>query len=80
PARAIVNRYITEMNESGAEPLAFPLQYSLSGPLNAASRKRDSSDLMVMWAGQAAALARPLPAGELLTKLADEAQAVIAAM
>ena len=35
---------------------------------------------MVMWAGQAAALARPLPAGELLTKLADEAQAVIAAM
>ena len=60
PARAIVNRYITETNESGAEPLAFPLQYSLSGPLNAASRKRDKSDLMVMWAGQAAALARPM--------------------
>lgn len=80
PARAIVNRYITEMNESGAEPLAFPLQYSLSGPLNAASRERDSSDLMVMWAGQGAALARPMPAGELLTKLADDAQAVIAEM
>ncbi|MEO1959705.1 MAG: nitronate monooxygenase, partial [Paracoccus sp. (in: a-proteobacteria)] len=29
PARAIVNRYITEMSESGAEPLAFPLQYSV---------------------------------------------------
>lgn len=80
PARAIINRYITEMNDSGAEPLAFPLQYSLSGPLNAASRKRDESDLMVMWAGQAAALARPMPAGELLAKLTDEAQAVIAAL
>ncbi len=45
------------MDESAAEPLAFPLQYSLTGPLNAASRKRDSSDLMVMWAGQGAAAA-----------------------
>ncbi|MDP6818731.1 MAG: nitronate monooxygenase [Alphaproteobacteria bacterium] len=80
PARAIANRYVAEMSESGAEPLAFPLQYSLMGPLNAASRQRDSSDLMVMWAGQGAALSRPLPAGELLTKLANEAQAVIAAM
>jgi len=80
PARAIVNRYITEMSESGAKPLAFPLQYSLSGPLNTASRKRDESDLMVMWAGQAAALARTMPAGELLTKLAEEARAVLAAM
>ncbi len=80
PARAIVNRYITEMNKSGDEPLAFPLQYSLSGPLNAASRKKDSSDLMVMWAGQGAALAEVLPAGELLGKLARDAQAVLAEM
>ena len=80
PARAIVNRYIAEMRESTAELLPFPLQYSLLGPLNAASRERDSSDLKVMWAGQGAALARPLPAGELLAKLADEAQAVIADM
>ncbi|MBT3170991.1 MAG: DUF561 domain-containing protein [Rhodospirillaceae bacterium] len=80
PARAIVNRYITEMNESGAEPLAFPLQYSLSGPLNAASRKNDSSELMVMWAGQGAALAQVLSAGELLTKLAADAKTVLAEM
>ena len=80
PARAIVNRYITEMNASDTEPLAFPLQYSLSGPLNAASRKNDSSDLMVMWAGQAATLSEVLPAGELLSKLAKDAMAVLAAM
>jgi len=78
PARAIVNRYIAEMNEGGAEPLAFPLQYSLTGPLNAASRERDSSDLMVMWAGQGAALAEVLPAGELLAKLARDAKAILA--
>jgi len=78
PARAILNRYIAEMDESTAEPLAYPLQYSLTGPLSAASRKRDSGDLMVMWAGQGAALAKPLPAGELLTKLAEDAQAVLA--
>ena len=80
PARAIVNRYIAEMSESAAELLPFPLQYSLMGPLNAASRERDSSDLMVMWAGQGAALSQPLPAGELLVKLADDARAVIADM
>ncbi|MEE8172310.1 MAG: nitronate monooxygenase family protein, partial [Alphaproteobacteria bacterium] len=80
PARAIVNRYIAEMSESASELLPFPLQYSLMGPLNAASRKRDSSDLMVMWAGQGAALSQPLPAGELLVKLADDARAVIADM
>ena len=32
PARAITNRYIAEMDESAAEPLAFPLQYSLHQP------------------------------------------------
>ena len=80
PARAIVNRYITEMSESDAEPLAYPLQYSLSGPLNAASRKKDPRDLMVMWAGQAAALSEALPAGELLSKLARDAKAVLEEM
>ncbi len=80
PARAIVNRYITEMSESGAEPLAFPLQYSVVGSLNVASRKNNSTDLMVMWAGQGAALSKVLPAGELLTKLAEDAQAVLARM
>jgi nitronate monooxygenase len=80
PARAITNRYITEMNESGGELLDFPLQYSLSGPLNAASREQNSTDLMVMWAGQGAALSEVLPAGELLTKLAEDAQAVLARM
>ena len=78
PARAITNRYITEMNKSGTEPIAFPLQYSLSGPLNAASRKNNSTDLMVMWAGQDAALAEVMPVGELLNKLAKDAKAVLA--
>lgn len=80
PARAIVNRFMTEMNDNDAEPLAYPLQYCLTGPLSAASRKKNSGDLMVMWAGQGAALAEVLPAGELLSKLAEDAKVVLAEM
>ncbi len=73
PARAIRNRFIEEMGADERAALAFPLQYSLTAPLSAASKQRDESDCLVMWAGQGAALAREMPAGELLAKLAEDA-------
>ena len=59
------------------EPLEFPLQASLAGPLWRLPDEARRADFMPVWAGQAAALARELPAGQLIEKLVSEAQAII---
>lgn len=72
PARGLANRYIREMNRSNAPQLAFPAQGVLTGPLRAASGKAGNPDFLAMWAGQAAALSRALPAAELIATLERE--------
>ncbi len=62
------------------EALAFPLQYGLTGPLQAASLKKGSDDMLALWAGQAVALNRAMPAGELLEALVEETRAVLAGL
>jgi len=76
PARALRNRFVAEMAD--AEALDFPLQASLVGPLWQVPDETARAQLMPFWAGQAVALMRELPAGELVEKLAAEAQAVLA--
>ena len=49
-------------------------------PLHAKAQAQGSGDFSSMWAGQAASLGRDLPARELTTKLADEAQALMQRM
>jgi nitronate monooxygenase len=70
PARGIVNRFIREMAD--APQLAFPAQNSLTGKLRAASNKAGKADFVALWAGQAAPLARALPAAELIARLDEE--------
>ena len=70
PARGIANRYMREMRD--APTLAFPAQNTLTGPLRAAAAKAGSADFPSLWSGQAAALARELPAAALVTALRDE--------
>jgi nitronate monooxygenase len=73
PARAIRNR-ITERR--GDEPLPFPAQLSLTGPLGAAAAERGSAAFLAMWAGQGAPLASELPAGEVVAGIVAEAERV----
>ena len=54
PARALRNRFITEMADS--EPLGFPLQASLVGPLWQLPNEEARAAFMPFWAGQAAAV------------------------
>lgn len=75
PARALRNR-ATE--EAGEEPLAFPAQISMTAALGAAAAERGSPDFLALWAGQAAPLAVELPAAELVARIADEAERVLA--
>ena len=66
PARFIRNRLIEEL--SAAEPLPFPAQYSLTGPLEATG----DGDVAGLFAGQSVALTREMAAGELVQLLAEE--------
>ncbi len=70
PARGIGNRFMREM--AGAPRLAFPAQNSVTGKLRAASARAGKPDFVAMWAGQAAALSRPLPAQDLIRQLEQE--------
>jgi nitronate monooxygenase len=71
PARALRNR-ATE--EAGEDPLPFPAQLSLSAPLAEAGAKGGSNEFLSMWVGQAAPLAREMPAAELVAALVSDAE------
>jgi nitronate monooxygenase len=79
PARALRTGLIRELEAGGAGPLDFPLQYGRTGPIHYAAAEAGDEDLMFLLAGQAAGLARPLPAAELVETLARETEAVITA-
>jgi nitronate monooxygenase len=73
PARGLRNRYIRETARPDFPRIVFPAQGQLTAKLRAASAQAGSPDFQAMWAGQAVALARRLPAGELVRVLEREA-------
>jgi nitronate monooxygenase len=73
PARGFINRVMREVGPVSDAPPEFPLAAGALAPLRAKAEARGSGDFSPMWAGQAAALGRALPAGELTRKLAAEA-------
>jgi nitronate monooxygenase len=75
PARALRNQLASTVDDQMA--LDFPMQISLLAPLRQAAGEAAQGDFAPFWAGQAAALARPLPAAELVERLAAEAQALL---
>jgi nitronate monooxygenase len=78
PARAIVNRLIRETGPISNLAPAFPLAGAVTAPLRDRAEAAGSSDFTSLYAGQAAALGRSLPAGEMTRRLATEALATLA--
>lgn len=76
PARGIVNRVMREVGPLSSVAPSFPLA---GGPLAALAAKAPA-DFTNMWSGQAAALGRKMPAGELTRTLAEEALERFAAL
>ncbi len=74
-ARGIVNRFQRE--HTGDAPLGYPDVHHVTAPLRRAARERGDADGFHLWAGQAHALAEPVPAGELVHRLAAEARAAL---
>lgn len=75
PARGIVNRLMREVGPVSDVAPAFPLAAGALAPLRAKAEAQNSGDFSSLWSGQAAALGRAMPAGELTRALAAEAQA-----
>lgn len=73
PARGIVNR-LTTYCEGGATPRPpdYPLAYDIAKQLHAAAAQRGNHAFAAHWAGQGAALARAMPAAQLVRTLARE--------
>lgn len=80
PARGIVNRVMRELGPINAIAPEFPLAGGALAPLGAKAQAQGSGDFSSMWAGQAAALGRELPARELTLKLVEETQALMRRM
>lgn len=75
PARGIVNRIMREVGPLSEIAPGFPLAGGALAPLRQKTEPLGSNDFMSLWSGQAAALSRELPAGELTRTLAQEALA-----
>jgi nitronate monooxygenase len=68
PARYIRNKLTDDLVASGLEPVAFPAQYSLTGPLGATGDR----ELTALFAGQSVRLAKDTNAAALVESLARE--------
>jgi nitronate monooxygenase len=78
-ARGIKNRLMVDL--AGRKDLPpYPILNALTRDLRQAAAARGQPGLLSLWAGQGVALARRLPAGELVAILADEARAALRAL
>ncbi|HEX4794180.1 MAG TPA: nitronate monooxygenase [Humisphaera sp.] len=76
-ARGIKNQLLDAMNAPGVDILPYPLQRFLMRNLSGPAEKARRPELMPMWAGQSANLARHKHATELLDELVASVSAVI---
>ena len=65
-ARGLVNRFLLE--HTAAAPAAYPHIHHATAPIRAAAREREDADGFNLWAGQAHALAREIPAAEIVER------------
>ncbi len=78
PARGIVNSFMADGDALGDQLLPYPLQNALTRPMRTAGGKQGRTDVLSLWAGQGASLARRLPAAELVEHLARETAEALA--
>jgi nitronate monooxygenase len=77
PARAIRNRFVTEMEAQAAPLLPFPSQFSLGRALRRAAKDRGDPEFLACWAGQGLGLLRDRSAAELMRELCRESRGTL---
>ncbi len=76
--RSIATDYVRAANSPATPPPApYPVQRGLTAAMREAGQKASDAHRMQVWAGQAAAFARPEPAGEFLRRLWAEAETLL---
>jgi nitronate monooxygenase len=75
PARGVANRAMREIGPISPDAPSFPHAAIAFVPLKAAAEKQGRVDFTNLWAGQAIAMGRELPAAELTRTLAESALA-----
>jgi nitronate monooxygenase len=79
PARGIANRLTALGEAAGAPPHAgYPMTYDAGKALHAAAKAKGNVAFAAQWAGQAAALSRPMGAAQLVATLMRETDEALA--
>jgi nitronate monooxygenase len=77
-ARAIATDYVKAAASPGAPPPApYPVQRGLTTPMREAAIAKGDVHRMTVWAGQSAAMAKTIPAGQLVTEIWQSARALL---
>ena len=73
--RAIATNYVRAAAEADAPlPAPYPVQRGLTAPMKEAGAAANDHHRMQVWAGQAAAMAAPIPAADLVARLWRDAE------
>jgi nitronate monooxygenase len=74
--RAIATNFVNAAAAPDAPPPApYPVQRALTAKMKEAGGAAGDYHRMQVWAGQSAALAKPIPAADVVTRMWEEAQA-----
>jgi nitronate monooxygenase len=77
-ARAIATDFVKATTAPDApHPAPFPVQRGLTTRMREAGAAKDDYHRMQVWAGQAAAMAKPIPAGDLVRQIWDDAKLLL---
>jgi len=76
-ARGLRNAFIERMQPYEAQVPPYPIQNALTSEIRQAAAKAGRLHFMSLWAGQAVALSRALPAAQLVETLMQETHAAL---
>ena len=78
-ARAVATDFVKAAAAPGAPPPApYPVQRGLTQPMKEAGAAENDPHRMQLWAGQSAAMAKPIPAADLLDAIWRQAEPLLA--